>query len=96
MMLHTKYQGFKPCGFREDFSCFLYIRLCTTCDIQGGPTFGHRGIILINLVKAYKVMLHSKYQGSRSCGFREDFFIFSPFQTRDPQGGPNFGHRGII
>ena len=29
MMLHTKYQGSRPCGFRlEDFSCFPYISLC--------------------------------------------------------------------
>ena len=28
MMLHTKYQGSRPCGFRlEDCSCFLYIDL---------------------------------------------------------------------
>ena len=36
MMLHTKYQGSMPYGFRqEDFSCFLYINLCKTCDPQG-------------------------------------------------------------
>ena len=40
-------------------------------------------------------MLHTKYQGSRPCGFRqEDFFIFLPIykvslcKTRDPGMGP--------
>ena len=32
MMLHTKYQGSRPCGFREeDFSYFPNILLCRTC-----------------------------------------------------------------
>ena len=44
--LFTKYQGSRPCGFREeDFSYFPYIRLCKTCDHWGGPILGHRGII---------------------------------------------------
>ena len=29
MMLHIKYKGTRPCGFRQDFfSCFAYISLC--------------------------------------------------------------------
>ena len=41
MMLHTKYQGSRPCGFRkEDFSCFSYISLCKTCDPREGAIFG--------------------------------------------------------
>ena len=33
VMLHTKYQCSRPCGFRqEDFLCFPYISLCKTCD----------------------------------------------------------------
>ena len=45
MMLHTKYQGCRPCGFREeeDFSCFLYISLCKTCDRGGGGGGGGGG-----------------------------------------------------
>ena len=42
------------------------------------PAVGHfcpRGIILIHLVE---VMLHTKYQGSKPCGFRKEiFFKFS-------------------
>ena len=38
MMLHAKYQGSRPCGFRqEDFSCVPYISLC-----QADPFFGPR------------------------------------------------------
>ena len=41
----------------------------------GGAIFGPRGII-------HKVMLHTKYQGSRPCGFRqEDFFMFLPIKA---------------
>ena len=40
MMLHTKYQGLRPCGLRQDnFSCFPCIGLCKTCDPQGEPIF---------------------------------------------------------
>ena len=35
----------------------------------GGAIFGPRGII-------HKVMLHTKYHGSRPNGFRQDFFMF--------------------
>ena len=36
MMLHTKYPGFRPCGFiLEDFSYFAYIGLCKICDPRG-------------------------------------------------------------
>ena len=39
MMLHIKYQGSRPCGFRKEylFSCFLFIILCKTCDPTMGP-----------------------------------------------------------
>ena len=38
MMLHTKYQDYRPCGFRqEDFFMFPYISLCKKCD----PGAGH-------------------------------------------------------
>ena len=43
MMLHTKYQGSRPCGFRqEDFSMFPYISLCKTCDSEEGPLLDPR------------------------------------------------------
>ena len=38
MMLHTKYQGSRPCGFRQEFFFHLspYISLCKTCDLRQG------------------------------------------------------------
>ena len=60
------------------FSRFPYISLCKTIDPKGGAIFGPRAIILTNMEKVHKVMLHTKYQGSRPSGFRqEDFFTFS-------------------
>ena len=45
-MLHTKYQGSRPSGFRlEDFFMFPYISLCKTCDPRVGAIYGPRGII---------------------------------------------------
>ena len=51
MMLHTtKYQGSRPCGFRqEDFSCFPYISLCKTFDPGTGPFFWRQGLNLNKL-----------------------------------------------
>ena len=54
VMLHTKYQGSMPCGFRqEDVFTFPYISLCKICDTRGGPMFGPRDIIWTNLVEFY-------------------------------------------
>ena len=37
MMLQTKYQGSRPCGFRkEDLSCFPLISLCIAFDPEQG------------------------------------------------------------
>ena len=38
MILHTKYQGSRPCSFRQE-DCFHvapYMSLCETCDFRGG------------------------------------------------------------
>ena len=47
MMLHTKYQGSRPCDFiqEDSFHIFTYISLCKTCEPMGGAFFGPRGII---------------------------------------------------
>ena len=81
--VHTKYQGYKPCRFRyEDFfSWFSYINLCKTCDPWNGAIFGPRGITGIVLVEVHQVMLHTKYQIYRSCGFRQEgFFMFDQYK----------------
>ena len=63
---------------KKIFSCFPSLNLWKTCDPWGGTIFGPRGIIWTNLVDVHYAMLHTKYQGSRPCGFRqEDFSCFS-------------------
>ena len=81
MILHTKHQGSRPYGFKQEdfFNVFLCISLCKTCDPRDGAIFGPRDIILTNLQNVHQVMLYTKYQGSRPCGFRqEDFFMVLP------------------
>ena len=73
---------------------FPYISQCKICDPRGGAIFGFKGI-------SHKVMLHTKYQGSRPYGSRqEDFFHVSPClslcKACDPRGGAIFGPRGMI
>ena len=79
MLLHTKYQSSRPSGFRLDESLgFRYVNLCKTCDTWVGP-FWPQGYNLNSFVGFYLMILHTKYQGSRHCGFiPEDFFRFSP------------------
>ena len=79
---------------KKIFDAFPYISQCKICDPRGGTFFGPRGIVP-------KVMLHTKYHGSRPYGFRqEEFFHVSPYlslcKACDPPGGAIFGHRGII
>ena len=44
MIINTKFQGSKPCGFRQEefisdkkISGFAYVSLCKTCDPRVGP-----------------------------------------------------------
>ena len=94
-LVHTKYQGSRPCGFRqEDFFTFSLFK---TFYPQGGAIFDPRGIIWTYFVEVHKVMLNTKYQGSWPCGFRQkDFFTFSLCKTFYPRGGAIFDPRGII
>ena len=51
MMLHTKYQDSRPCGFREDFIFSLYKPNVKHVNSGVVPFFGPRGIIRTNLVE---------------------------------------------
>ena len=63
------------------FFTFPLISRCKTIDPQGGTIFSPRAIILRNMKEVDYVMLHTNYQGSRLCGFRqEDFFTFSLYK----------------
>ena len=58
---------------------FHYISLYKTCHTRCGTILGPRGIIRINPVEVYLVMLHTEYQSSGPYGFRqEDFSMFYP------------------
>ena len=44
MMLHTKYQGSRPHGFRQDFFfIFSLYKSMQTCDLPGQSHFGPQG-----------------------------------------------------
>ena len=59
-----------------------YISLSKARDPCGVAFFGPRGLIRTNLIEVHQMMLHTKYQGSRPCGFRqEDFFMFPPLKA---------------
>ena len=66
MMLHTKYQSSRPCGFRqEDFFMFV--------PITGWAHFWSQEQNLNQFGRG----LNTKYQGSRPCGFRQEYFFMS-------------------
>ena len=78
MIIHTKYQGSGPCCFRQEEFIFSLYKPVKHVTPWGGPIFGPRGIIKTSSVEVHMMMLHTKYQDSRPCGFRqEDFFMFS-------------------
>ena len=62
--------------------CFSYISLSKACDPWGVAIFGPWGLIWTNLVEVHQMMLLTKYQGSRLCGFRqEECFMFLPIKA---------------
>ena len=61
------------------FSYIPYNGLCKKCEPQGGAIFGPMGIIRTNIVEVYWVMVHTKYQAYRPCGFRQDVLLFVIF-----------------
>ena len=64
-MLHTKFQAPEPSNSgEEDFEVYFIFEPKTP------PR--RRATIRINLVEVHKAMLHTKYQGPRSSGFRGD------------------------
>ena len=56
-------------------------------DPRGGAIFDPRGMIGRIYKKDYYTLLHTKYEGSRPCGFgEEDFFYVLPHHA--PRAGP--------
>ena len=82
-LLHTKYKSSGPHGFREErfffFYIFSYYKSMEANDPRGVANLHPRGMIGRIYVGYHSTLLHTKYIGLRSCGFREeDFFIFFP------------------
>ena len=89
MMLHTKYQGPRPYGFRQYFFHVLhYISLFKHVTPGAGP-FWSEGYNLNNLGKALGLKVLDKK-------FFSCFPYISLCKTSDPRGGAIFGPRGII
>ena len=66
---------------QEDFltMCFPIYAYVKHVTLGAGPFLAPGYIILKNLVKVHQVMLHTKCQGSRPCGFTlEDYFMVLP------------------
>ena len=93
-LLLTKYESSGPCGFgEEDFLCFSHCKSMGANDPRGGAIFDPRGMIGRIYKKDHYTLLHTKHEGSGSCGFgEEDFFLcFAPSRLRgracmDPRG----------
>ena len=79
-LLHTKYESFGPCGFgEEDFLCFSHCKSMEDNDLRGGAIFDPRGMVGRIYKEDHYILLHTKYESSGPCGFREeDFFMFFP------------------
>ena len=93
-MLQTKYQCSRPYGFRQvDFSIFSPIITYVKHVIPGAGPFFVQGHNLDKLARG--PLDHATYQipGSKSYGFREDFFPCFPYVniciTCDPKGQDN-------
>ena len=69
MITNIKALGLVVSDDNEILSCFPYISLCKTHEEHN---------LKKNLVEVHYMMQHTKYQGSRPLGFRqEDFLKFS-------------------
>ena len=93
-LLHTKYESSGPCGFGEEFLCFIH-------DPWDGARMDPRGTVGRIYKEDYYTLLHTKYESSGPCGFRDEdfFFMFSHCKSKganDPRGGAIFDPRGMI
>ena len=77
-LLHTKYESSGPCGFgEEDFLCFSHCKSMGANDPWGEAIFDPRGMIGRIYKEHHYTLLRTKYESFGSCGFGEDFFMFS-------------------
>ena len=92
-LLHTKYESSGPCGFGEEdfFYVFPLVSLWELMTPGGGAIFGPRGMVSRIYKENHYTLLHTKYESSGPCGFREeDFFHIFPMM---PRGGTRMDPR---
>ena len=98
-MLHTKYIGCGPDGFREgDLLSFSHYKSVRVNDPQGMANLDPRDMVGRIYVGDHKTLLHTKYMSCGPHGFREDFLRFSHYKSmgaNDPQGMANLDPRGL-
>ena len=63
MMLHAKYECFRPYGLsQEDFKRFPSLFLCKIGRALAEPKYDHRNIIFTILVENHQIMPQTKYE----------------------------------
>ena len=63
---------------KKIFLCFSHCKSLGANDPRGGAISVPRGMIGRIYIEDHKTLLHTKYESSGPCGFREeDFFLFS-------------------
>ena len=73
ILLQTKYESSRPCGFGEED--FFYVLPMTPPPPGRGP----RGTVGSIYKEDHYTLLLTKYESSGPCGFgEEDFFMFFP------------------
>ena len=74
------------------FLSFSHCKSMGANDPRGGAIFDPRSMIGRIYKKDHYTLLHTKYEGSGPCGFREeDFFMFCPIM---PPGRGLYGPQG--
>ena len=65
-----------PCGFGEEdfFYIFPIVSLWELLTPGAGAIFDSRGMVGRNYDEDHYKLLHTKYESSGPCGFREEFF----------------------
>ena len=89
-LLHTKYESSGPCGFgEEDLFMFSHCKSMGANNPRGGVIFDPRAMVGRIYKEDHYTLLHTKYESSGPCGFREeDFFPMTPLGRAriDPRG----------
>ena len=87
-LLLTKYESSVPCGFgEEDFFMFSHCKSMGANNPRSGVIFNPRGMIGRIYREHHYSLLHTKYESSGPCGFREEVF-FLYFTHDAPGAGP--------